>query len=261
MWFQDLNKRFYDNAMAGNAPLRLELETYQKLEEYWQTKQPGFQLDISRLQINHRAYRNGEMCWRVIGTYLLNGRENGGNHHVYFDLIDEKTGNRLMDGGPFAIPFSWEGMNEQEVANLPTTLAEKPPNEVYGNVHISNYDQIVSFPSGYYPNSGKIAGLPSDFVSGITIRIPDSWESGNTMGHWSTYICLMRTDSYNPFGMQTPIPDPDPIPEPDDNSGDTGGNGNGSVNADNFITTVKDDGEYVTIRLKRSDLVRLLGNV
>lgn len=216
MWFKRINEMAIKNASEGKPPLRLEWDFYQDLEDYWHNREDNFKLNINKLEVNHYipiSEQSEQWCWRIIATYILSGDENKGNHHLYFDLLNE-DGSRYKSNSPIPIPFSWRGMSQKELDNLPITLAEKPENEAYGNVHISSYDMLLEFPAR---TKNMIDGLPSDYVSGVNIKMPDSWENGNTMGHYSTYVVFMRTKLYNPIVVDTPVVNPEPtIPEDND---------------------------------------------
>lgn len=131
-----------------------------------------------------------ETCWRVIGVYHLKPEENRGNHHVYFEVLNEAE-QRLT--GPHAwAGWTWEGRQPHERAD-PTPL-DKPAHETAGNIPINRAGQIVSV---WIKGLSREADEPSDRVENLRTDHPDErapdGSLGNSIGHHSFYVIFQRT--------------------------------------------------------------------
>jgi hypothetical protein len=124
--------------------------------------------------------------WRCIGVHHLTGEENGGNHHVYLDVLDARgtriNGARLMVVNNGKVPFQ--------------VVIDKPANEAGANVPMYWNDTLAIYLPG---------DLPTDKATGFHTRLPDE-EAGTTRGHHSFYAV---------WQLATVAPEPpDPEPEP-----------------------------------------------
>ena len=122
-------------------------------------------------------------AFRVVGIHHLSGKENGGNHHIFADILDEH-GHRI-EGAVMRI----------QVDDAPPTYAivDKPANEPGTNAPMWARQQYKA----------KVAYVEqSDMVIGLHTGHPDEPGGGNTWGHHSFYIVWM----YDPRGA---APEPD----------------------------------------------------
>ena len=129
----------------------------------------------------------------VIGVHHLTPDENGGNHNIYVDVLDE-AGNR-RSGAKLEVLTEF-GYRTQAVI-------DKPANEPGTNFPMWDWGRT----SVYTVNADNV---PSDMVSGLHYKHNDEGD-GNTWGHHSFYVCFLR--------MTTIAPPPDPpieLPTPID---------------------------------------------
>ena len=126
---------------------------------------------------------------RVIGVRHLSADENGGNHHIYVDVLDE-DGNRRV-GAKLEILTEF-GYRTQAVI-------DKPANEPGTNFPMWDWGRT----SVYTVNADNV---PSDMVSGLHYKHNDEGD-GTTWGHHSFYVCFMRMSS-----IVVPPPPPPPAP-------------------------------------------------
>ncbi len=116
----------------------------------------------------------------VIGLFHLPGTENGNNHHLYIDLIDQE-GNRIYDPSLF-LQWGWEGISQDQADDLNPVQVDKPDTEPGANIGLT-WGQVVF---GFGVNS-----LPSDKIKRIHIRYGNDGE-GNNQGHHSHYVVLQK---------------------------------------------------------------------
>lgn len=117
----------------------------------------------------------------AIGLFHLSGAENGGNHHLYIDLIDQ-AGFRIRDSVYF-LSWGWEGMTQGEIETTAPVWVDKPDDEPGANIGMHWGQTVFGFETGR---------LPSDQISGIHIRYGNTSEAGNHQGHHSHYVVLQR---------------------------------------------------------------------
>lgn len=112
--------------------------------------------------------------WKVRGVYHLTGSENGGNHNLFLDVVDQ-NGQRIMR---HTVMWNWAG----NAGPLPNpVIIDKPPNEAGGNIAIwGNMEWIEAWIEG---NSDRVYGIRSSH--------PDE-ESGNNWGHHSFYAVFQK---------------------------------------------------------------------
>lgn len=130
------------------------------------------------------------LTFRCIGIWHLLPGENGGNHNIFLDVLDQ-AGNRIQRAEIF---WGWEGMRPGETPR--SAVVDKPANEPGTNISL-NYGQTV-YLSADMPT---FSDHPSDSVSGLHTRHPDE-APGNTLGHHSFYVVFQLRAG----GQPTPPP-------------------------------------------------------
>ena len=120
-----------------------------------------------------------EPLYRCIGGHHLSGRENGGNHHVYVDILDTQ-GRRVRNA---VLGWTWQGRKQSQQA-APIAL-EKPDDEPGWNVALG-FDQTASV--WVQDANGRVA---SDVVANLHTRHGDT-DEGNTNGHHSFYLVFQE---------------------------------------------------------------------
>ena len=121
--------------------------------------------------------RPGTTYWRVKRVHHLTPAENGGNHHIYVDALDE-AGKRIYGS---QAKVTWAG-GEQ------TLTVDKPANEAGTNYPVYKWQKCAV----------EMAGAPSDTVHGLSSSHPDEpnpdgSQSGNTLFHHSFLVEFQRT--------------------------------------------------------------------
>jgi hypothetical protein len=114
--------------------------------------------------------------WRVVGIHHLTPPENGGNHNIFFDVLDE-IGNRVQ-GAKLVLAQATQ-------APL-SAILDKGPQDAGDFVlfKTSNADIAVQWP----PDNP----LPSEAGAGFKIDRPGPG-GGNSWGHHSFYIVFQKT--------------------------------------------------------------------
>jgi hypothetical protein len=143
----------------------------------------------------------GERYYAVIGVHHLTGKENGGQHNVFCEVLDE-NGQRLKD----AVLI---------VSNVNNTVnhvkADKPANEPAASIPMWAQDSLTVSVAGTIA-SEKVAGLHSAGVEGIED------EPGNSRFHRSFLIVfqLKRVGATTPTNPPVDPPEEEgpPIEEP-----------------------------------------------
>lgn len=119
-----------------------------------------------------------KIIWRCIGIHHLTGPENGGNHHVYLDVLDEKgkriEGARLMVINNGKVPYQ--------------VMIDKPTNEAGANIPMYFNDTLSVYVAG---------DIPGDKVEGFHTRHEDE-EPGTSRGHHSFYVVWQRQVATEP---------------------------------------------------------------
>lgn len=118
----------------------------------------------------------GETIYRCIGVHHLTGEENGGNHHVFIDVLDQ-DGNRLRSE---RIAWTWHGRQPDEPAR-PVNI-DKPDSEPGANIGL-DMSQVVSV---------WVDNAISDVVANLHTSHADE-DPGNTIGHHSFYVVFLET--------------------------------------------------------------------
>lgn len=132
----------------------------------------------------------GQKVWRCVLIHHLTGAENGGNHHVYVDLIDD-SGKPLVNPSQM-LGWTWVGKRDDEPAN--DVRFDKAPPEPGANINLGK-GQIASV---------WIKGGLSDVVMGLRTDPPVADEPGNSTFHHSTYVVFQRVMG----GLKPPTPQP-----------------------------------------------------
>lgn len=130
-------------------------------------------VSVKTLQDIHPDAESGKY-WKVIGVHHLTGQENGGNHHVFCDVLDE-NGVRI-----YGTRLALSQINSPVV----WAVIDKPQNEPG-----TNFPMWLSTNGTVYVDGDLI----SESVTGLTSRHPDE-DFGNTFGHHSFYIVFQKTD-------------------------------------------------------------------
>jgi len=124
------------------------------------------------VQIQPANVKPGALYWQVARIHHLTPQENGGNHHIYLDVLDPALG-----GAPYGgrvetarLRVTWDG-GEQIVT------VDKPANEPGTNFPMWKWQVCAVECLG-------LAGqeLPSDRVTGLHTGHPDE-AAGNTLFH------------------------------------------------------------------------------
>ena len=142
----------------------------------------------------------GQTYWEVLGVYHLLPQENSGNHHVYFEVLNE-SGARIQNPIAWA-GFTWEGRRPEEPA--PPIALDKPSNEAAGNLAMFSGQKVSVWIRGLSPDASD----PSDRVENLHILHPDErgpdGSLGNSIGHHSFYVVFQRARK-----TDAPAPPPD----------------------------------------------------
>ena len=184
------------------------LETIQSTGKYFDDATQNYAVEIVEADV-----AEGETYWRLIGVHHLLPRENGGNHHVYLDVLDE-NGKRIR---PTAwVGWSWLGRRPEESA--PPVPSDKPDNEPGTNVVI-NRGQIIEV---WVVGTNRDAKDKSDMVKNLHANHPDEvlpdGAKLNTIGHHSFYVAFQRTKKTVPVStdpvIETPVTPVTPVEPP-----------------------------------------------
>jgi hypothetical protein len=127
------------------------------------------------VQVQPANVAPGAWYWQAARVRHLTPQENGGNHHIYLDVLDgaaRVTGARLR--------VTWDG-GEQIVT------VDKPANEPGANFPMWKWQVCAVECLGL---TGK--ELPSDRVTGLHTGHPDE-APGNTLFHHSFHITFVKT--------------------------------------------------------------------
>lgn len=127
--------------------------------------------------------QTGPPRWAVVGCWHLSGDQNGGNHHVYADLLDVNGALLPLPATP-QLCYSWEGRTNERAPN-PVTFDKRPP-EPAANIPIFKGQRLEIWIEG-----------ESDHVSNLRTDLPDD-EAGNSWGHHSYYVVFQRHEAAAP---------------------------------------------------------------
>ncbi len=123
------------------------------------------------VQVEQAKVSPGEQYWAVERVHHLTPEENHGNHHIFFEVLDE-LGERIRGA---RVKVSWEGGGEEIV-----------PLESAGGRYAGNFPMWK-----HQVCSVEMVGMPSDRVLNIHTAHPDEGE-GNTMFHHSFAVTFRR---------------------------------------------------------------------
>lgn len=133
--------------------------------------------------------------FKIVGVRHLLPQENGGNHHLFMDILDER-GEQLRF---LSVSWDWEGRYEGQ-RHDPVFL-DKPTNEPSGNIPIGSKQIIWAQP---------LTAAPAERIDHVHTQVATA-DGSNTLYHHSFYVLWM----FVPY-VEEPDPDPDPEPIPDD---------------------------------------------
>lgn len=128
------------------------------------------------VNVEPQTLPNGTLYWKAVRVHHLLPAENGGNHHIYVDLLDE-TGARVTGA---QVRVTWPGGQE-------IVIIDKPAGEPGGNFPMWKYQVCDTVATGV-PGTN----LPSDRVTGMHTGHPDE-APGNTLFHHSFAVDFQRT--------------------------------------------------------------------
>ncbi len=130
----------------------------------------------------------GGFYWQAVRVHHLTPEENGGNHHVYLDLLDPASATTAspLGGRVYGARarIAWEG-GEQIIT------VDKPLSEPGANFPMWKWQVCLAEALGL---SGQ--ELPSDRVTGMHTGHPDE-ATGNTLFHHSFSITFVKVQAPN----------------------------------------------------------------
>lgn len=151
--FQEYNQNWIENANANNPPIN-------------DAKDYGIEIYQAK----------ASEAYRVLGVHHLTNDENGFNHHLYVDVLNE-NGHRIQGK---RVQFTAHPNGDVREA-----VIDKPSNEPGTNIPIWPNDTVTVYV--------KSANYVTDSVTGIHVRHPDEGEH-NRLYHHSFYVCFqLRT--------------------------------------------------------------------
>lgn len=128
----------------------------------------------------------GAWYWQAVRVHHLTPEENGGNHHIYLDILDPALGDGSHPNGARVfgarVRVSWDG-GEQNVT------VDKPLNEPGANFPMWRW-QVCAVQAVGLPGQE----LPSDQVTGLHTGHPDE-APGNTLFHHSFSITFVKVQA------------------------------------------------------------------
>jgi hypothetical protein len=99
-----------------------------------------------------------KVAWRAVYVYHLSPDENGNQHNVFLDCLDE-TG-AWAPGSALRIAYTWEGRRDNEPA--PPRPFEKRPPEPRAQLDINPRQIITCWVDDVFTESDRVTGLRSD---------------------------------------------------------------------------------------------------
>ena len=151
------------------------------------------------------------LVWRVESVRHLPPGENGGRHHVFFDLYG--VDGRPMRGDPkLSVGWTWKDRRPEEPA--PPAPLEKAAPEPMANIALGNGQVVSAWVMG--------DGVPSDIVAGLHTDHPD--ESGDvTRGHHSFAVVFRKARVVAEPPPVVPVTPPQPPMTDDERAAIAGG--------------------------------------
>lgn len=125
----------------------------------------------------------GEVYWRVIGIYHLEGSENHGQSNIFLEALDDQ-GRRAF---PTWAGWTWKGRQDHEPAR--PVLLDKPASEPAGNINLGFKQTASVWIVGPYADSLD----DSDKIHGLHTRHGGVAATGNYNGHHSFFALFQRT--------------------------------------------------------------------
>ncbi len=123
------------------------------------------------VEVKQAKVSPGEQYWAVERVHHLTPEENHGNHHIFFEVLDD-LGKRILGA---RVRVAWEGGGEE------TFPLESAGGRYAGDFPMWKH-QVCSV---------EMVGMPSDRVVNIHTAHPDEGE-GNTLFHHSFAITFRR---------------------------------------------------------------------
>jgi uncharacterized protein (DUF2141 family) len=149
---------------------RLLGRSAREVNVWWGREPQGNDATAYGVSIVEAEVPSGEPYWRAVRVHHLTPAENGGNHHIYFDVLDE-TGQRINGA---RLRITWDGGEDY-------VTVDKPANEPGTNFPMWR-GQVCRV---------EAEGLPSDQVVGLKSGHPDE-APGNTWFHHSFLVVYER---------------------------------------------------------------------
>lgn len=138
------------------------------------------------VEIKAATVAPGGWYWQAVRVHHLTPEENGGNHHIYLDILDPAIGAGTNPNGGRVYGararVTWDG-GEQIVT------VDKPPNEPGTNFPMWKW-QVCAAEARGLPG----LELPSDRVAGLHTGHPDE-APGNTLFHHSFSITFVKVQA------------------------------------------------------------------
>ena len=136
------------------------------------------------VQIHPANVAPGAFYWQAVAVHHRTPEENGGNHHIYLDVVDPTLGG-ASDGGRVEearLRVTWDGGEQIVTLN-------KPADEPGANFPMWKWQVCAVECLG-------LAGqeLPSDRVTGLHTGHPDE-ASGNTLFHHSFSVTYVKAQA------------------------------------------------------------------
>lgn len=135
------------------------------------------------VQIQPANVKPGALYWQAVRIHHLTPQENGGNHHIYLDVLDPALG--AAPGGRVEgarLRVTWDG-GEQIVT------VDKPVSEPGTNFPMWKWQVCAVECLGLVGQE-----LPSDRVTGMHTGHPDE-AAGNTLFHHSFYVTYIKVQA------------------------------------------------------------------
>ena len=133
------------------------------------------------VQIQPASVEPGALYWQAVRVHHRTPQENGGNHHIYLDVLDPTLGD-APDGGRVTaarLRVRWDG-GEQLVT------VDKPTSEPGTNFPMWKW-QVCAVECLGLPGQE----LPSDRITGLHTGHPDE-APGNTLFHHSFHVTYVK---------------------------------------------------------------------
>lgn len=136
------------------------------------------------VQIQPANVQPGALYWQAVRVHHLTPQENGGNHHIYLDVLDPALGGAPYGGRVESarLRVTWDG-GEQIVT------VDKPAGEPGTNFPMWKWQVCAVECLGLAEQD-----LPSDRVTGMHTGHPDE-AAGNTLFHHSFHVTYVKVQA------------------------------------------------------------------